>query len=312
MNNSWQKKCVFITGATGFIGSHLTERLLDLGAEVHISLRRQSKLDRLENFQNRIACHQVNLSSSSECLSIFEELKPELVFNFAAQGVLNPDSDRECIQQNVVSTMALLNAAERVGVRRFIQAGSCFEYGAGKNLKESDPTIPTNFYAISKLASTLLAKNFFGYGLPTVALRIFTPYGPRESESRLVSSTIVRALKGDPILATGGEQRRDLIFINDLIEGILRATSTEKALGKIINLGSGRAYAVREIIEKIVKLCDSKSVVKFGALPYRQGEMFENSSDTTLAEAILDWKATTSLDQGLQRSIEAINLKKSF
>lgn len=296
---------VLVTGATGFIGSHLVGCLLSEGAEVYALLRPASDALRLRSFLPQLEVLHGDLRDSNSVRKAISRCRPDLVFHLGATGV-NPKlgTAEAVVHTNVLGTLYLLEAVRHHGVRRFVYAGSCFEYGDGSGLREAGMLAPTGVYAASKAAGWLLAETYFrSYGIPVVSVRPFTAFGPSERSDRLVPNTIIHALKRQDFPTTLGEQERDFVYVEDMVRGFLAAATSTNAVGRTFNLCSGSGTSVREMIEMILSLMGNPITAQFGAVPYRDGEIWRNSGDTTQAQTTLGWEAKTSLECGLQKTI---------
>lgn len=235
------------------------------------------------------------------------EWQPEVVYHLAAAGV-NPaaSTPAEVVRSNVLGTLNLLEACRGLAIRRFVYAGSCAEYGSGRDLSEDRLPAPTNVYGASKAAAGLLVQTYGRtYGLPAVWLRPFMIYGPLERRSRLVINTILTALSGEDVRMTGGEQERDFVYVEDVVEGFVRAADDAypAAVGETINLSSGRGVSIREVVALILEIMGHPVKAVLGALPYREGEMWQQSGDNTRARRLLDWAPRVGLREGLERTI---------
>jgi len=296
---------VLVTGASGFLGSHLVRRLVREQAKVFVLLRSGAKLVRLESIKHKFHIVYGDLCDALGILRIVEESHPEIVFHLAAAGVdprqRNPQS---VLETNVLGTMNILEACRRQELRCMVHIGSCFEYGDGSGFREEEYPTPHDVYAVSKVAAWLLVGMYARrYELPIVTLRPFTAYGPWERIDRLIPTTIVHALRGQPLQVTAGEQERDWVFVEDLVEGFVLAALNPNVIGETINLCSGQGTSVRDIVKKVLALVGNPIKVSWGVVPYREGELWHNSGDPTKAERVLGWTANTSLDVGLQQTI---------
>lgn len=300
-------KRVLITGAAGFIGFHLTKGLLASGADVVAIVRPSTNPWRLRGIINdieivRADLRQINIDDLQRRLSTID-----VVYHVGAAGVDPSNQDHASIvESNVMGTLRLLQLARLLKVDRFVYCGSCFEYGRGSLLSEDTPfTTPISEYAASKMAAYLLV-NTFGerYGLPVTSLRPFNVYGPFEASYRLIPHTIIRAINKSNIELTGGHQTRDFIFVEDVVEAFVAAAALPEAIGQTFNVCTGMETSVRNVVSQIIALTGETVTPVFGALAYRDGEISNLSGDPTRANAILGWKASTTLDEGLSRTIQ--------
>ena len=300
---------VLVTGGTGFIGYHLVQRLCREGARVTVLVRDKSRLQRLEPLRAHLNLIEGDLSAAT--FAEFKSEVPQYVFHLAAAGVDKPLDDwANTIEANISGTAHLLQWCSQNSVRdtlnAFVYTGTPFEYGASdKPRREDDTLCPPNFYAASKAAGWLFCQAFAElHDLPVVGVRPFLTYGPNQGAQRLIPAVVIAALQEREIELTGGKQLRDFIYVDDVVEGLLCAAQTPKARGDMFNLGSGTGVTLREVVQRIFDLSGSAALCKFGALPYRKGELWDLRADVKKAQGALGWKAQTSLDDGLQHTVD--------
>lgn len=296
---------VLVTGATGFIGSHLVRRLVGIGCEVVAMTRPSSNLWRIKDTLSQVKIVKADMDKLVVG-NLESGLKGvEVVYHLAAAGVDQCRQDAMSIfRTNVMGTVQLLRLAHSLKTIRFIYCGSCFEYGPGSRLREDVLPRPQSEYGASKVAAWSIVHAFSRqYGLPTVTLRPFTVYGPFEAKQRLVPYTIVKALQGSTIDLTGGEQSRDFVFVEDVIEALLEAAAAPEAPGCTMNVCTGVATLVKDLVNTLVELIGNGAAPRFGTIPYRDTEMRTLSGDPGKARQILGWAARTPLHDGLGRTV---------
>lgn len=297
-------KNVLVTGASGFIGSHLVRHLVKQGAHPIAVVRPTSDLWRLQDILAQIRLIRSDvLHLCPKTLARLDEI--DIIFHLAAAGV-NPKrgNSKSVVEINVLGTLQLLELAKQVNVSRFVYCGSCFEYGSGRHLSEQNSPIAISEYAASKSSGWLIAQSFYHrYQLPVASLRPFTVYGPFESPHRLIPNTILSAINNQNIQLTGGKQTRDFIFIDDVIEGFLEAAINPKAVGGTFNLCTGVETSVRTLVSQILNLTETHSIPEFGSVPYRDTELWELSGDPDHSQTMLGWSASHDLNTGLQKTI---------
>lgn len=295
---------VLVTGAAGFLGSHLVARLMDGGAEVCVldqpNARRWSALDRAE-LAARLRADVRSLAEPTHDRVLGEI---DVIFHLAAVGVTGDVSDvRQVVTGNIDGTLAALLAAQRFR-SRLIYCGSCFEYGSGARWAEDAMPAPTTEYGAAKAAGWMLANAFARRtGIDVVSLRPFTMYGPMEPPGRLIPSVVRHALAARPIDLTPGDQLRDFVYVGDAADAFVAAATTDEAVGETFNVCTGSAVSVRDVVRRVLAATGSRSDARFGALSYRPTELAVLSGDPTRAEQVLHWRAQVSLDEGLARTI---------
>jgi nucleoside-diphosphate-sugar epimerase len=294
---------VLVTGANGFIGSHLTRHLVATGADVVAAIRPGADTWRIEDLLDTVETVAFDLEMPSTRLERALD-GVDVVYHLAAAGVV-PGRDRieRAVASNVMGTLRLLELASALDVARVVNCGSCFEYGSGSNLSESELPRPTSDYAASKSAAWILAHSLAHQtGLPVVSVRPFTVYGPCEAAYRLIPSIILAALADRPVELTAGEQTRDFLFVADAVAGLVATGEHPDAAGGTFNLCTGRETSVRELAEVAVETM-GRGELRLGVLPYRDDELWRLSGDPTAARERLGWTATTSLRQGLEQTV---------
>ncbi|MDP8293120.1 MAG: GDP-mannose 4,6-dehydratase [Candidatus Orphnella occulta] len=299
---------VLVTGASGFIGSHLTRLLINEGANVSVVVRYNS----IE--------HNVRLCSLWEKIELFEadirnidSLRPlskrkfDFVFHLAAYNHVGNSFLHvgEVLDTNSNGTANVLETLDHY--ERFVYISTSEVYG----VQDSVPFIehkyphPISPYSIGKYTGELysLMKQREA-GRPIVALRPFNAFGPYQSTRAVIPELIVNCLRGVPVLTTEGKQTREFNFVRDLAQGMLLAASSDKAAGEVINLGTGNDIAICDVAKLIHKKTGSKSELKIGALQSRPNEIWKMSSDASKAKKLLGWEPKVDFEEGLDITIE--------
>ncbi|MEQ9638583.1 MAG: NAD-dependent epimerase/dehydratase family protein [Alphaproteobacteria bacterium] len=296
-----------ITGAAGFVGAALCRRLLDDGSDVTALVRPgRAEAPRLKPMRGDLRIVEADLLDADAVARAVRETRPDAVYHLAAAGVVDRSDDRAVLRGNVETTYNLADALLRHPARRLVHVASCFEYGEGTAMAEDHPLRPTNVYGAAKAGAHLLLQSLRrGHGLPVISLRLFTPYGPWMPPGTLIAATIAKALAGSTIATTEGRQQRDFVYIDDVAAGI--AAAADAPIGndmEAINLASGIGTPIRDVVETILRLVGGRARAEFGALPYRDGEMWVQSGDRSRAETHLNWAPRVDLEDGLGRTID--------
>jgi len=286
-----------ITGASGFIGSSLSQRLSDRGLEVHA-------ISRIEHPKDSIGVRwwEGDLSNSTRIKRLLDSIKPDVIFHLAGYPVGSRDLNHvlPSLQNNLVSTVNLLTAATQVGCRKILLAGSLEEPS-----EEELSAVPSSPYAVAKWAGRAYANMFHAlYKLPVIYLRIFMVYGPgRQDVKKLVPYVILSLLHKETPKLTSGTRLVDWIYIGDVVDGIIAAAETQGLDGKTIDIGSGNAVTVRDIVDRLVKLVNTELIPDFGGLADRIMEQVR-VADVARTQRLTGWTSKTSLDDGLRHTVE--------
>ena len=295
-----------LTGASGFIGSHLVRRLIHCGCRVSLLVRPSSNLWRLQDLLDRLDIRYDDLTNLS-----LNPLDPELsdvkfIYHMAAYGVNQALNDVPVMMQtNVMGTWELLRLARRWKVERFVYCGSCFEYGPGDLLSEKAVPNPSSEYGVSKSSAWMLVNMFHRiHGVPVVSLRPFTTYGPFEARYRLIPQVVNCVLEGQDVQLTGGKQKRDFIFIDDVIDAFLLAATCPDIDGETFNISTGLVRSVEEVVLTIIELMHGRIKPLFGLVEYNPSELWVSSGNPCKAEKRLGWSSQISFQDGLRKTIE--------
>ncbi len=300
---------VVVTGAAGFVGSHLIRRLIRLKKKVCIIVKKETDLWRISDCFRNMHIEYADIAREKErLLSIIRSTNPSCIVHLAAYGVdINNSDPYQAVATNIVGTLNLFETVSKVDCPQFISTGTCFEYDgtSSKPYKEEDSPHPGTAYAVTKLCANQLLKTMTHEGKNIVVLRPFGIYGPYEGEKRLVPYVITDCMQGKKLEFTKGEQIRDYLYIEDLIDAYIAAMNYRPQYSyEEFNIGSDRGRQLKEIVELITSFFDyDKKYISFGALPYRENEMMYLVADISKAKKKLGWKPKTSIMEGLEKTV---------
>ena len=294
VEDCFRDAAVAITGATGFIGSHLAARLCQLGAQVHGMARSQHDL-----VHPRYHLHALDLRDYAAVKTKIKAIAPDYVFHLA--GHVTGASDLQHVipafESNLASSVHVLTACADTGTgaKRVILTGSLVEPSPGEL-----ETVPSSAYAAAKWASASYARMFHAlYGLPTNIARVFMVYGPAQrDETKLVPYVVHSLLLGETPKITSGQRQIDWVYVADVVEGFLAIASTSGIEGQSVDLGSGQVISTRDLVLKIAGLIGGSASPQFGALPDRPMEP-RRTADIARSFDQTGWRPGISLDQGL-------------
>lgn len=317
MSTFWNGKKVLVTGAGGFIGSHLTEQLVGLGAEVTAFVHYNASgsrglLDQLP-LQD---LERIRFVTGDLCdMEAVEEATrgQEVVFHLAAIIAIPFSYMRpaQVVMNNVTSTLNVLQAARRCGVQRLVHTSSSEVYGTARMvpITEDHPLQAQSPYAASKIACDQLVQSFhLSYGLPVVTLRPFNTYGPRQSARAIIPTIITQALTEKTVFLGATHPTRDFNFISDTVAGFLRIAETPGIEGRTYHIGSGREISIGDLADRIIRLAGGDVRVIFDATRIRPtaSEVNRLICDPTRARTDLGWEPQVTLDEGLNQTIDWI------
>jgi nucleoside-diphosphate-sugar epimerase len=303
---------VLVTGGSGFIGSHVVTRLVRDGAEVHVLQRDGATAPRLAAVGDRVRVWRGDVTDANAVHAAFDGAAPELVVHLAADtAVRRLDRGWEGVERsvrvNLEGTLLMLRETieARHRVSKFVRAGGLEEYGSGATpYVETQREQPISPYSASQVAATHYCEMLQrGTDVPLVTLRPALVYGPAQSTDFLIPSLIASCLRGKDFEMTAGTQYRDLLYVDDLVEAFVRVLTRETLPGGVINVGHGLEHSVRDVAQEIVRLSGSATHLRLGAKPERASDLAHLVTSTSRASALLDWRPTVPLTEGLTRTI---------
>jgi nucleoside-diphosphate-sugar epimerase len=303
--DSLQGRRVLITGAGGFIGANLTRALLRQGADVHIIVRPETNLWRLDEILPHLTVHTLDIVERKMLHDTMLRVEPQHIIHLAIRRAESSAQERlDTLQTNVLGLYNLLEAAEHLDYLSFIHTGSSLEYGPRQAAhKETDRLQPDLFYGATRAASTLICQQFaLAHRRPIVALRLFSVYGYWEDPRHLIPSAILKAFTGQALELTAPGLRRDLVFVEDVIDAYLLAMQAGRASGKIINIGSGEQWSNEAVVELIGSVTARQLTVRPGAYPPRASDTTHWVADIRRAERLLGWRPRHTLRAGLEKT----------
>jgi nucleoside-diphosphate-sugar epimerase len=294
---------IFVTGASGFLGSYLVADLLERGHEVAVLLRPDSASWRLGEVRGRLNVIPGAMEHLDGLRGPLGAFAPEAVVHMAWRGVAGSDRNSPVQAANVADTVRLVELAAEAGARIFVGAGSQAEYGPyDRAIREDDPPWPTTLYGMGKLAAGSMAMRLCEEkGLRSAWLRIFSTYGPKDADYWLIPSMIRNLRSGQHMALTACEQRWGFLHARDAASAFRLATTHTHASG-IFNVGSPEAPPLRETVMRLRDLVDPGAALGFGELAYRPDQVMILAADVSRMLA-LGWKPEVPLDEGLRETV---------
>lgn len=288
---------ILVTGASGFIGSHLCRCLERNGAKVYAVSRVLRTTD--------ISClrwWQGNLEDMATVKNLLYTVKPEVIFHLASHvaGSRNLELVLPTFHSNLVSTVNLLTVATEIGCRRIVLTGS---------LEEPEPdnteAAPCSPYAAAKWASSAYGRMFHQlYQTPVVIARVFMVYGKGQQDLRkLIPYVTLSLLQGQAPKLSSGQRQVDWIYVDDVVDGLIAAAQVPNVEGCTVDLGTGILTPIRTVVQQLFNLVGSQVEPKFGTLPDRPLEQVR-VANTAYSYAKLGWQPVTSLEKGLELTVD--------
>ena len=292
-------KTVLLTGASGFIGHHCIEPLLARGYEVHAVSSRATKQDK------RVKWHQADLLQSGAAKALLAEVKPTHLLHlawFVVPGKLITSPENFAW---VRASMELVQEFAAQGGKRLTVCGSGYEYdwSYGYCSEKLTPAAPNTVYGACKQALNLLIQSFASQSSLSAAWgRVFFLYGPNEHPQRLVSSVILSLLKGEPAKCSHGRQIRDYMHVQDVADGLVALLDSD-VVGSV-NVSSGQATTLREIVLTIGRLLERPDLIQLGAIPARANDTALVVGENARLLNEVGWKPQFELEAGLRQTID--------
>ncbi len=322
-NTFWTGRHVLVTGAGGFIGSHLVETLVGLGAQVRAFVRYNSRNDPglLKMLPADVLA---NLEIIPGDLRDLTALKTAMratshVFHLGAliaipYSYVHP---AEVVEANIIGAMNMLLAARELGVERLVHTSTSEVYGTALRvpIDETHPLQGQSPYSASKIGADKLAESFYlSYGLPVVTLRPFNTFGPRQSARAVIPALITQAISQTTIQLGNLDARRDFTYVSDTVNGFLKIAQTPGVEGQTINLGTGQEIRIGDLVKLVLALVDHpvEIVIDPARLRPEKSEVQRLISDNRLALQKLGWSPQVSFEDGLQKTFEWIKAHLSL
>jgi UDP-glucose 4-epimerase len=308
------EKSVLVTGGAGFIGSHLTEKLLELGANVTV----------YESFDRFYKGKEANLSTAANSPRfrlVDGDIRDRSSLDTAGKGVdvvihlagqagvgFSVENPRVTNDVNVDGTLNVLWMAKANGVKRVVNASSSSIFGEPQYLPidEAHPASPTSPYGVSKLAAEQYGKAFHNvYSLDVVSLRYFSVYGPRGRPDQVIHRFTENLVHGKPPVIKGdGTQSRDFTHVDDVVSATILAAETEGIAGEAFNIGFGARTSINDLAQKLILLTGMVGKVDPQYVDESKGDFPHTQADNNKAARLLGWKPKISLDEGLKNYVD--------
>ena len=301
-------KRVLVTGGTGFVGANLARRLLREGHEVHLIVRPESRLWRIDEVQRELRLHQGNLQDPAQLDRVLGEIRPQWIFHLSAYGAYWWESDLdEMIRTNYLGTVNLVRAALKPGFEAFLNTGSSSEYGYKDFAPHEQEWLePNSHYAVTKASASLFCR-YTAQSLktPIMTLRLYSVYGPFEDPNRLIPTLIVHGLAGRLPPLVHPDTARDFVFVDDVTTAYLQAAqSPPSEWGAVLNVASGKQTTLRQAVETAQLVMEITEKPNWASVPNRQWDTRTWVANIQRIKKDLGWEPSFSFESGLKRTVE--------
>ena len=286
---------ILVTGAKGFLGSHVVRLGRSMGLDAIAAHRGTDEQ----------ASVYLDVCSDDSIAAALRKASPSTIIHCAAYGLNYAQQDLwQALKVNVDGSLRLLVAAKRCGVRRFVHVGTCFEYGSyDVPIKEDFALNPTSLYGATKAAaSVLMRERALALDMELLIVRPFSIWGPGDAPYHLVPQVIAACVNQTPLDLSPCEVVRDYMHVEDVADRILRLALVDgrEERVRMVNVGSGRGQLLKAFVTELARELGGEMLMKFGAVPYRPGEMRALVADTSRLQALISDRSTVSLRRAVR------------
>ena len=311
---NWSKKSVLVTGAGGFIGSHLIEHLVELGANVKAFVRYNSRNDwgLLELLSkeklDKIEVIMGDLKDADAVRHAVNDI--DVVFHLGAliaipYSYIHP---RETIETNILGTLNVLTSVRENEVKKIVHTSTSEVYGTAKYvpIDENHPLQGQSPYSASKIGADKIAESFYmSFNIPIAIIRPFNTFGPRQSARAVIPTIITQVLTSEKVFLGALHPTRDYTYVKDVVDAFIKVAESPESVGEVINIGSNFEVSIGDIAKKIISLTgkNAEIITDLSRVRPQDSEVERLWCDNTKAKELLKWEPKMSLDDGLKRTI---------
>ncbi len=310
---------ILLTGASGFIGQELEKKLVERNSEIHeihdIERYVTGRYDHYKDMkaeEKRVSKHYVDLKNHHIIKNLVHEISPDYIIHLAAISPVAYSYEHylEVTEVNHLSSINLAEAARKLeNFKQFIFAGTSEEYGLAvldknKKLTENSELKPNSPYAVAKVATDMYLQYMgLAYNFPYTVMRPFNTYGRTDNNHFFIERTITQMLEGKAVKLGDSEAIRDWLYVDDHVEGYIRALGNKRAVGQTIQLSTGKGYTTKETAEIIAEMTGYTGDIEWNATQKRPLDAKVLIGDNTKAKELLGWEPKYTLEQGLEKTI---------
>ena len=299
---------ILITGGSGFIGSNIARNLISKGAKVHIISRSNSNRWRLLDILDQLTLHEGDILDALFVWHVIRSVKPDYIIHCAVftGHPRDHEEEREALKVRALGTLNLLHAAQNINFLKFVNIGSSLEYGNRPYpLTEKTTMRPTVFRGVTHTIASMLCDYFArARQLPVVNLRPFTVYGPWDSPRKFIPTVLRAALWGGEVPLTLNDTFHDFVFIDDVVDACLKAMTTKLKFGEVINIGTGKQWSNRQVVELVESIVRKRITINLGAHPGNPTDTKNWVACIKKAKRLLGWQPQYDLPEGLRKTMK--------
>jgi NAD dependent epimerase/dehydratase len=315
---NWNKKRVLITGSEGFIGSHLVERLVELGADVtafvlYNSFNSWGWIDTFTpQIKNQIKIFTGDIRDGHCTREAVKEA--DIVFHLASLIAIPYSyyAPGSYVDTNIKGTLNILQACREKEIEKVVHTSTSETYGTAQYvpIDEKHPLQGQSPYSASKIGADMMAESYYrSFGLPIATIRPFNTYGPRQSARAIIPTVISQILSGKKEIKLGSlTPTRDFNYVKDTVEGFIKIGESNQTIGTVTNIGTGKEISIGDLVQKIIKLMGKEVAILCDEQRVRpeKSEVNRLCADNRKALTITEWKPKYSLEEGILETIEWI------
>lgn len=306
MTKYFNGKKVLITGANGFLGSHIVERMVKQNADLSIIVRQNSDLWRIDEFIKDLNIFSRDLRDHLGLSEYIRKIKPDIIFHMAAYGVDSQQKDiYDAVNTNLMGTINLLSAIGKIGCKKFINTGTSMQYGnrEGK-IDENMGYSPNNIYGSTKAAATIMAHQLAGdMGIDIATIIPFGVFGEKEGSHKFFPHVILSILKNREVALTSCEQYRDYCYVENIIDGFLITAEAQHVKNEIYNIGNGITKPLRYYVDLIKKEITNDAKINYGALEHRKNDLWNPLPNVDKIINTLGWQPEVPIEEGIKKTV---------